>query len=170
MTCPRLQGVKRQHWAEHPAWSPCGYSWILLGKVLQDGQSHPGVVPTQPLTWTPSSHLPSDQSQSPFSILLYGQCLSPKASESPGMSWAIQLKVLVLLSHWPHCHPLRHGVMIQSPICLPSHRAFAQGWGTLPTMGTYHLIIKDKAYFFSMVICGNEACRKPHKIDGRSHQ
>lgn len=53
-----------------------------------------------------------DQSQSPFSILLYGQCLSPKASESPGMSWAIQLKVLVLLSHWPHCHPLRHGVMI----------------------------------------------------------
>lgn len=38
-----------------------------------------------------------------------------------------------------------------------------------PLQGTYHLIIKDKAYFFSMVICGNEACRKPHKIDGSFH-
>lgn len=35
--------------------------------------------------------------------------------------------------------------------------------------GTYHLIRKDKAYFFSVVTCGNEACRKPRKIDGHSH-
>lgn len=43
------------------------------------------------------------------------------------------------------------------------------GGGHSAYHGTYHLIIKDKAYFFSMVICGNEACRKPHKIDGSSH-
>lgn len=38
-----------------------------------------------------------------------------------------------------------------------------------PRHGTYHLIIKDTAHFFSMVIYGNEACRKPHKIDGSFH-
>lgn len=38
-----------------------------------------------------------------------------------------------------------------------------------PPRGTCRLIRKDEAYFLSMVTCGNEACRKPRKIDGSFH-
>lgn len=61
-----------------------------------------------------------------------------------------------------HQDPQSHPVLMLQP-----HKPFqSRLCYLLPLRRTHRLIIKEKAYFFSMVICGNEACRKPHKICG----
>ena len=102
-----------------------------------------------------------------------GRSLSPQTPWGPGnvQGWVIQAtsppKLCPVIgisarSQDPHRHPL---LMLQPHEPFQSRLCYL-----LPLQGTYHLIIKEKAYFFSMVICGNEACRKPHKIDGGFHE
>ena len=99
--------------------------------------------------------------------------LSPQAPWGPGnvQDWMIQATSppkscpVIGISVRPQ-DPHRHSLLMLQP-----HEPFqSRLCYLLPLQGTYHLIIKEKAYFFSMVICGNEACRKPHKIDGGFHE